>query len=206
LNWSDRATTRATQNVPVDAPAQIRRSFIHQAKLIRDFNIPDELRVNADQQQTHFQMGSDRTWAPSGDKQVAGVGKEEKRAFTLLVAVSASGELLPFQAIWDGVHIRSLPKLAPEIATEFRKLGFLLELSKTNTYWSTEETMKNWVINVLVPYFLHKKKKLGLPEDQECLWQLDIWAIHRSLQFRNWMRRQYPWIILEYVPGGCTGL
>ncbi|KIJ41450.1 hypothetical protein M422DRAFT_102568, partial [Sphaerobolus stellatus SS14] len=102
LKWSERATTRAAQKIPLDAPEQIHRSFIRQAKAIRDYDIPDELRVNADQQQTHFQMGSDRTWAPCGDKQVASVRKEEKRAFTLMVAISACGEILAYQAIWDG--------------------------------------------------------------------------------------------------------
>ncbi|KIJ46782.1 hypothetical protein M422DRAFT_98876, partial [Sphaerobolus stellatus SS14] len=66
--------------------------------------------------------------------------------------------------------------------------------------------MENWVHKILVPYFQCQKKKLGLPEDQECIFQLDVWSVHRSKEFRDFMRINYPWIILEYVPGGCTGL
>ncbi|KIJ33779.1 hypothetical protein M422DRAFT_120251, partial [Sphaerobolus stellatus SS14] len=206
LKWSERATTRAAQKIPLDAPEQIRRSFIRQAKAIRDYDIPDELRVNADQQQTRFQMGSDRTWAPCGDKQVASVGKEEKRAFTLMVAISACGEILAYQAIWDGVQARSLPNMTLEIAEAVKQLGFVFDLSKTTTYWSTEVTMENWVNLILVPYFQRKKKELGRPEDQECLLQIDVWSVHRSKEFRGFMSSTYPWIILDYVPGGCTGL
>jgi hypothetical protein len=41
---------------------------------------------------------------------------------------------------------------------------------------------------------------------QECLLQLDTWTVHRSQEFRDWMKGKYPWITLEFVPGGCTGL
>ncbi|KIJ41449.1 hypothetical protein M422DRAFT_172333, partial [Sphaerobolus stellatus SS14] len=56
------------------------------------------------------------------------------------------------------------------------------------------------------PYFQCKKKELGRPEDQECLLQIDVWLVHRSKEFRGFMSSTYPWIILDYVPGGCTGL
>ena len=36
--------------------------------------------------------------------------------------------------------------------------------------------------------------------------QLDVWAVHRSAEFCEYMEEHFPWIILEYVPGGCTGL
>jgi hypothetical protein len=41
---------------------------------------------------------------------------------------------------------------------------------------------------------------------QECVLQLDIWSVHHSQEFTSWMKAEYPWIILKFVPGGCTGL
>ena len=36
--------------------------------------------------------------------------------------------------------------------------------------------------------------------------QLDVWTVHRSHDFTGWKAVNYPWIVLEFVPGGCTGL
>ncbi|KAF8310445.1 uncharacterized protein EI90DRAFT_2956475 [Cantharellus anzutake] len=66
--------------------------------------------------------------------------------------------------------------------------------------------MKSFVSNILAPYFNTEKERLSLDQLQECIWQLDIWSVHASLEFRTWMFDNYPWIILDYVPGGCTGL
>jgi len=41
-------------------------------------------------------------------------GTEEKRAFTLVVGVSASDDVLPFQAIYKGKTSLSLPAKLPQ--------------------------------------------------------------------------------------------
>ena len=37
------------------------------------------------------------------------MAKDEKRAYTLLVASTADGDFLPFQQVWAGASERSLP-------------------------------------------------------------------------------------------------
>jgi hypothetical protein len=59
---------------------------------------------------------------------------------------------------------------------------------------------------IVVPYFERKKRELGFSSDQTCIVQLDVWSVHRSEAFRSWVRQTYPWITLDFVPGGCTGL
>ena len=81
-----------------------------------------------------------------------------------------------------------------------------LEFSGTSTYWSNLAKMKSFVTLILDPYFEEKKGELGLPSTQKALWQIDVWSVHRSLEFRNWMSANYSYIILDFVPGGCTGL
>jgi hypothetical protein len=85
-------------------------------------------------------------------------------------------------------------------------LGFKLCFSNTDTYWSTFPLMCDYVCDILVPYWTRKKELIGAPDDQECILQLDVWSVHKSVQFRTWLDQQYPWIKYRFVPGGCTGI
>jgi hypothetical protein len=49
------------------------------------------------------------------------------------------------------------------------------------------------------------KARLELPADQPCVVILDVWAVHRSERFRKFIADKYPYIKLQYIPGGCTG-
>ncbi|KAI1781574.1 hypothetical protein LXA43DRAFT_854343, partial [Ganoderma leucocontextum] len=65
--------------------------------------------------------------------------------------------------------------------------------------------MKSYVIFVLAPYFDHWREFHQRPT-QKCIWNIDVWSVHRSDAFRTWMKAEYIWIIVIYVPGGCTPL
>jgi hypothetical protein len=169
------------------------------------------LQVNADQTQHVFQPLSCFTYDKCSAKQVSVIGKDEKRAITVLVAVSASGELLPFQAIFKGWSPASLPTPSTnDLRAAFQEaidLGFCFEFAGiSDTYWSTLQTMKDWVDHTLVPYFKAKKAELSLREDHKCILQLDVWSVHSSVELHEWMWVNHREIILLYVPGGCTGL
>lgn len=206
LNWSIRKATRAAQKIPNDVDRILRHAFLRLACTIRDESIDSCFIVNSDQTQVVYAQGSSVTWTEKGSKQVEVVGNDEKRAFTLLVGVSVSGELLPFQAVYQGKdRKRSLPKMDSPGYARAIELGFRFEVSGNGTYWSTHQTMQDYVTFILAPYFEKHRKRLSLP-DQRCVWQIDCWSVHRSAEFRDWMRSNYPWILLQYVPGGCTGL
>lgn len=66
--------------------------------------------------------------------------------------------------------------------------------------------MRSYVTNILVPYFQKHKTRLSLPQSQCCIWFIDIWSVHRSDEFCSWLWEAYNWIILNYIPNGCTGL
>ena len=211
MNWSLRKSTRAGQKVPANVDILLKKVFLHTSAAIRDGKIQSCFVVNTDQTQCIYSHDASKTWTKRGEKQVATAGKEEKRAFTLVVGLSQSGDLLPFQAIYQGVDERqSLPKKSndPELAKAWdsaNELKIRFELSKTTTYWSTQATMRNYVVYHVVPYFEFHKKRLNLP-NQRCIWIIDVWSVHHSLEFRMWMRDTYPWITINYIPGGCTGL
>jgi len=84
--------------------------------------------------------------------------------------------------------------------------GFLLEESGTDTYWSNQKTMQNLVNKILAPYFDTEKTKLSLPSSQRSMWSIDVWSVHRSEEFKDWVNSKHPTIILDYIPGGCTGV
>ena len=70
----------------------------------------------------------------TGAKQVAVVGIEEKRAFTLMVSVAADGTILLFQAINRGLMRNSLPSADSPHYKDVMAAKSLLEFSSTKTY------------------------------------------------------------------------
>jgi hypothetical protein len=207
MNWSIRQATRAAQKIPANADDLLYNSILRQAFSIRNYNIPAALRINSDQTQVVLQQGAKVTWNERGAKQVTTHGLEEKRAFTLMVGVSAAGNLLPFQSIWGGKTSASLPSTSTDGYRQALGLGFRFEVSGIpGNYWATEGTMQSYVQNILVPHLHERMASLGLPSNHPSIWQIDVWSVHSSESFRRWMSSTYPWIILDYVPGGCTGL
>ena len=206
LGWSERHAMWPAQELPNNHEKVLWAAFLQEAAIICNHSIPAELQVNTDQTQLVYQQGTQTTWNKAGEKQVETKGQDEKRAFTLVPSISASGDLLPFQAVYHGKTALSCPSpKAPGIA-EAQKLQFKFEASKTKTYWSTQETMRKLVDEIIAPYFNKKKRELGLPNSQDALWKIDCWSVHKSAEFRTWMKKAHKNIIVLFVPGGCTGI
>src|ERR1700729_2282971 len=123
-----------------------------------------------------------------GEKQVATMGMDEKRAFTLVPSISASGELLPMQTIFHGKTSASCPSKGARCYNEAKDQGFKFEPSQSHTYWSMQATMQLLVNDIIAPYFNRKKEELGLPPTQCSLWMIDCWLVHKSEEFRGWMK------------------
>ncbi|KAJ3984384.1 hypothetical protein F5890DRAFT_1397726, partial [Lentinula detonsa] len=206
LDWSFRTATRAAQKLPENVDEILEEAFLREAYCICNYNIPAELRVNTDQTQTIYQPGTNVTWNQKGDRQVPAVGIDDKRAFTLVPSISASGELLPFQAIFQGSTAASCPSKKSPFYKEAMELGFRLEPSKTDTYWSTMDTMKSLVNDIIAPYFEREKADLGIesPSEQYSIWKIDCWSVHKSKEFLSWMKEAHPTIIVVFIPGNCT--
>ena len=78
------------------------------------------------------------------------------------------------------------------------------EFGTKGSYWSTQRTMCRLVDTIIAPYFMSQKGCLNLPPEQKAVWQIDVWSVHRSQEFRDWMRANHNNILLHFVPGGCT--
>ena len=165
-------------------------AFLRLVHTISEEDVIITLIVNSDQTLVIYAAGVSETYAPKGSKQVEVVGKDEKRGFTVVVGISMSGDVLPFQVIYAGHTNRSLPTPdAPEYYQATEVLKFSFESGGTN-HWSTQSTMKSYVQHVLVPYFEQHKKDYN----QICIWQIDCWSVHQSEEFCHWMYTTYPWI------------
>ncbi|KAE9395283.1 hypothetical protein BT96DRAFT_763994, partial [Gymnopus androsaceus JB14] len=204
LNWSPHRATRAAQKLPHNHEKIISDSFLHEAYVFRDHGIPAELHVNTDQTQCVYQQGSKTTWMKAGAHQVATIGSEEKQAFTIVPSISTSGEVLPWQAVYHGETDRLCPRSNCRGWAEAKKEGFRLIPSKTSMYWSNLQTMKDLVNKIIHLYFSHKQEELGLDKDQQAIWCIDCWSVHKSEEFLTWMKQTYPEITVIFIPGGCT--
>ena len=206
MKWSLRCATCSGKKTPENIMQILTDATLHLVWTISEHGVLKFFLVNTDQTGVQYSAGGIATWAPVGSKQVEVIGKDEKRSFTLVVGISMSGEALPFQVIYTGKTSASLPtSSAPNYTKATKELKFRLEYSGNDTYWSTIGTMQSYVTNILAPYFESHRQRLGLPE-QLCVWQIDAWSVHRSLEFRSWMWKFYPWIRIHYIPANCTGL
>ncbi|KAF9507547.1 hypothetical protein BS47DRAFT_1373856 [Hydnum rufescens UP504] len=183
LQWSVHTSTRAAQKILSDWEQQCVDAFMHIAYNIKLFTIPPELVINADQTRVCLIPAGDKTWAPTGSKQVTTMAKEEKQQFSLMVATSAAGEVIPFQAIHKGKTMSSLPSFESCAKGESMGSSGPLEVLPTGAF----------------------KACHFLPQWQKSILIIDIWSVHRSKEFTGWMKGNHPDIKINYIPGGCTG-
>lgn len=79
-------------------------------------------------------------------------------------------------------------------------------VTHSHSHWCVEDTYKEFITTIIVPDYLAVCKRLGLVAGtQKMLLQQDLYAVHRSESVVTWLRETYPYIILAFVPGGCTG-
>ncbi|KAJ6605022.1 hypothetical protein B0H10DRAFT_1718306, partial [Mycena sp. CBHHK59/15] len=78
-------------------------------------------------------------------------GQEEKHAFTLVPSISASGVLLPTQAVFVGKTTASCPSTSAKRYAEAVALGYQMEPSVTSAYWSNHHTMHLLVDGIIAP-------------------------------------------------------
>lgn len=65
--------------------------------------------------------------------------------------------------------------------------------------------MQEYFHSIIKPYILSEIAKNNLHVDQKSIILLDCWSVHKSREFRDFIRKYYPDIILVYIPPNCTG-
>ncbi|KAJ7050612.1 hypothetical protein C8F01DRAFT_1344185 [Mycena amicta] len=207
MRWSERHSTKAAQKLPTDWEDQCERAALRRAHIIQTEDIPAELIINSDQTGVVYNPGGRLTWAPRGSRQVSLIGAEEKRAFTALLGITASGTVLPVQAVYEGLTKQSCPRKDVPKYEECIEEGFqFVPSQKKRNHWSNQLTMRSYVCDILQPYIRTQIEKLALSASQKALWIIDVWSVHRSEEFRDYVRDNHSNIIIDFVPGGTTGV
>jgi hypothetical protein len=113
-------------------------------------------------------------------------GKEEKRAFTVLLITSANGSVLSVQAVWKGKSERSLASLAIDKSrrTEAESAGFRIVLNAKN-HWSNLNTMQQLITDIILSYCQRMITKYHLSPMAKAILYWDCWKVHRSEAMRN---------------------
>ncbi len=195
MNFVRRKGTKAARTLPADFP-EIRKAFLQRVKdLVGENDIPPELVINWDQTGLKIIPASEWTLEQSGAPQVSIVGAEDKRQITAVLAVSLGGELLPPQLLYAGKTPQCHPNF--RFPTEW-------DIHHSESHWSNEKTMLQFVSKVVVPWFVQKRAQLKLPADQKCLALFDVFAAHRQESLYKLLK--YNNIEFAFIPASCTSM
>lgn len=194
MGLSKRKGTKAARKLPDDFAA-IRVAFLERIRFsVQEHKIPADLVLNWDQTGVRLVPVSEWTMAETGSKQVEIRGFDDKREITVLLTITLSGKLLPFQLIYPGKTDRCHPKQTFPVDWD---------VYHSVNHWSNEDTMLHYIENVLVPYVTQTRKSLGLPESQRALAIFDVFAAHRVERVLQALEDAN--IAVQFVPAGCTG-
>ena len=198
LQWTWRVRTTAASKLPLDWREQGVRMAKRVAFAMQVYKVHPSLVVNMDQTGVNLVPVGTRTYESKGAKEVKVIGAEDKRQITCCVASSLDGDLLPMQLIFQGKTDQCHPPATPAS----REAN--VNVTHSKNHWSNQETMQQWVTEVLVAYAERKIASLNLPHDSHIILVLDVWAVHISEEFRFFLRTHHPRIHLVFVPPNCT--
>lgn len=207
LSWVCRKSTRATRKCPPNAEALCQKTHARLTYAIRNTSTHPSIIVNPDQAgMLVLPLGKD-TYEVKGSLNVPAITHDEKRQFTVVVASSMDGDMLPFQSVWGGSSPASLPSKRAARYEEANELGFKW-VHGDSRHWSSRETTIDWCNTIFFPHIESMKAKHKLPATAQPILLLDAWPIHTAKKnpndFLNWIHREHPEVIVLFIPGGCA--
>ena len=158
-----RSSTKA--KVMVQDFDEIKQKFLQDVNnIIAKYEIPADMIINWDQTGVKYIPVASWTMEREGSQKVEIVAKDDKRQITAVLAGSLKGDFLPLQIIYEGKTSRCLPavKFPPDWHGTF-----------SENHWSNEETMRDYLVKVLIPYIQEKRKNLQLSTDYPALMLFD---------------------------------
>lgn len=210
LSFTLRKGTRTAAKVPDNAEELCQRTLFRIVHLIHHYGIPPDLIVNMDQTGVLILMSSGKTYEKSGSRQVDIAKHDEKRAYTVCVATTPTGTILPFQSVWSGQSSASLPTPAAPRYQDAINEGFHFAYAKSakkTSHFSTYKTMTEWMAEILLPYIKQwiEDNPTKARKNQRSILLIDCYPVHIGKDFRLHVVKEYPYIFLLFIPAGCTG-
>ena len=90
---------------------------------------------------------------------------------------------------------------------------WLGHLVQTDNHWANIRTSYAILEYIIVPWLLEKKKAIGKAPDAVCILIVDCWYGWKDqdkkktlITFRHYVKDNYPWLRIIFVPAACTDL
>ena len=160
MNYVKRkATTAKSKHTPADFAAA-KESFLNDVvDVVTMDDIPSELMLNWDQTGIHLVPASTWTMDREGPKRVEISGANDKWQITAVFCGSLTGDFLPLQLIYKGKRGRCHPRYV--FPSDWH-------VTQSPKHWSTEETMIDYINEIIVPYVEAQRDALQNPMYASC--------------------------------------
>ena len=144
-----------------------------------------------------FVNHASRTRDMKGVKRCKILGKgSDKAQITVTIFVTESGEVLPYQMIFEGKTTKCHP------VNQIKPNDCLW--THTQSHWQTVPTYMDAIENIIVPYKNNVISRMGLPSNQHTILKHDLHYTHKDSRVLELMKSHN--ILPLFVPAGCTDL
>ena len=156
--------------------------------------ISEDMIVNWDQTGVNYVLVSSWNMEEEGSKRIKLISKDDKRQLTVLFVGSLSGDLIPIQIIYQEKSSRCLPKF------NFPDKWHVTYMAN---HWANENTMKDYINMIIVPYFEQTRLQLNLATDAHGLVLFDNFNGRCTKKFQLLEENDISFVI---IPANCTAL
>ena len=165
MNFVQRRATTAKGKFAVENFKEKRKQFLSDLVSIVELEeIPPELVLNWDQTGIKLVPASSWTMHNKGSRRVELVGLNDKKQITTVFCGSLVGAFLPIQLIYKGKTNRCHP---------YFEFPLDWDITHSPKHWSTEQTMIQYVENIIVPFVERTRESLGEGEDKAAVIIMD---------------------------------
>ena len=179
--------------MPDKAHKEIELVFMHKVvQKVEKHNIPHSLIINAYQTPSKYIPVGRSTLAEKNIKDVPISGSADKRSIIATFAETLDGSFLPFQIIYKGKTIQSLPQI-------YFPNGFSLSVNEKH-FSNTQESIK-FLKEIVIPFVDKKRSELKNPS-QAALLIWDVFRGQKTTPVLDILKENN--IVTEYVPNNMN--
>ena len=196
MRFVRRFATTGKNEIPDGIKKEAELLFIHDiVHHIERNKISESMVLNIDQTPLKYVPCGKTIMAEKSSSEVPINGVSGKWMITATFTISLDGKLLPIQLIYAGKTERSIPKI------KFPK-SFLL--SANPTHFSNETESLKLMKEIVIPYFLTERKKLGLAANHSGLIIMDVFKGQTTDAVQNLLKKNS--IFFTKVSANMTSL
>ena len=174
---------------------EIKDSFLIEVMSVVSMEeIPPELIINWDHTAFKLVPCSNWTMEKKGTKRIEIIAIDDKRQITCVLACTMSGHFLPVRLIYQGTTPKCHPNSVP-FPDDWH-------ITHTANHWANEQTTKEYIEKIILPYVIQKRKDLNLDDSHSALVIFDVFKgqctndVLKLLEDNN--------IQFIIVPSNCT--